>query len=220
MKRFLLACVSLVALAGAAAAADLPPPGQPYYKAPPPYLPAYTWSGFYLGVNGGGGFGRSTWDTTGSFDISGGLVGGTIGYNYQIGPAVLGIEGDIDWSDIRGTNTAACLGGCQTSDSWLSTVRGRLGYAAGRFMPFVTGGAAFGDIRASTPGLPGATQVNAGWTVGAGLEFAAIGNWTVKAEYLFVDLGKFNCGFGCSALPIDNVSYTTNLVRAGVNYRF
>jgi len=220
MKRFLLACVSLVALAGAAAAADLPPPGQPYYKAPPAYLPPYTWSGFYLGVNGGGGFGRSTWDTIGGFDISGGLVGGTVGYNYQIGPAVLGIEGDIDWSDIRGTNTAGCLGGCQTSDTWLSTVRGRLGYAAGRFMPFITGGGAFGDIRASAPALPGGSAVNAGWTIGAGLEFAAIGNWTVKAEYLYVDLGKFNCGLGCSALTIDNVSYKTNLVRAGINYRF
>ena len=83
-------------------------------------------------------------------------------------------------------------------------MRGRLGYAAGRFMPFVTGGAAFGDIRASTPGLGGGNTTNAGWTVGAGIEFALVGNWTAKAEYL--------CGVGCGA-PVDNVSFTANIAR-------
>ncbi len=80
MKRLFLAFVSLAALSSAAAAADLPRPAapQPYYKAPA-YVPAYSWTGFYIGVNGGGGFGRSDWDSTGSFDISGGLVGGTLG---------------------------------------------------------------------------------------------------------------------------------------------
>lgn len=218
MKRLFLACVGLVALAGAAAAADLPPAPAPYYKAPPVYVPAYSWTGFYLGINGGGAFGRSSWDSTGSFSMTGGLVGGTVGYNYQIGQAVIGFEGDVDWADISGTTT-----GAKTSDSWLSTARGRLGYAAGRFMPFVTGGAAFGNIQASGPGLLGANTTNVGWTVGGGLEFALAGNWTVKAEYLYVDLGKFNCGINCD-LPggpaVNNVSFTTNLVRAGVNYRF
>lgn len=219
MKRLLLAAAGLIALVGTAAGADLPP-GPNYYKAPPFLPPPYTWSGFYLGINGGGGLGRSSWDTAGGFDISGGLVGGTIGYNYQIGEAVLGVEGDIDWSGIRGsTTTAGCPAGCTTSDSWLSTVRGRLGYAAGRFMPFVTAGGAFGNINASTPGLAGNSATNAGWTVGAGLEFAIAGNWTAKAEYLYVDLGRFNCGVGCGA-PTDNVSFNTNLIRGGINYRF
>ena len=160
------------------------------------------------------------WDSTGSFNTSGGLVGGTVGYNYQFGQGVVGVEGDIDWADINGTTNSACPLGCKTSDHWLSTVRGRLGYAADRFMPFVTGGAAFGDIRASTPGFAGANTTNAGWTVGAGLEFAIAGNWTAKAEYLYVDLGKFNCGIACGAFVTDNVSFTTNIVRAGVNYRF
>lgn len=100
-------------------------------------------------------------------------------------------------------------------------MRGRLGYAADRFMPFVTAGGAFGDIRATpaAPGLAGGSETNAGWTVGAGLEFAVAGNFTLKAEYLYVDLGKFNCGAGCGAAT-DNVSFTTNIVRAGLNYRF
>jgi outer membrane immunogenic protein len=221
MKRVFFALVGLAALTGTAAAADLPPrpAPAPYYKAPVA-LPVYNWTGFYIGINGGGGFGRSQWDSTSGFNTSGGLVGGTVGYNYQFGQGVVGLEGDIDWADINGTTNTACPFGCKTSDHWLSTVRGRLGYAADRFMPFVTGGAAFGDIRASTPGFAGANNTNAGWTVGAGLEFAIAGNWTAKAEYLYVNLGKFNCGISCGALVTDNVSFTTNLVRAGVNYRF
>ncbi len=221
MKRVFLALVGLAALTGTAAAADLPPrtAPAPYYKAPAE-VPVYNWTGFYIGINGGGGFGRSQWDSTGSFNTSGGLVGGTVGYNYQFGQAVVGVEGDIDWADINGTTNTACPFGCKTTDNWLSTVRGRLGYAADRFMPFVTAGAAFGDIRASTPGFAGASNTEAGWTVGAGLEFAIAGNWTAKAEYLYVDLGKFNCGISCGALATDNVSFTTNIVRAGVNYRF
>jgi outer membrane immunogenic protein len=221
MKRVFFALVGLAALTGTAAAADLPPrpAPAPYYKAPVA-VPVYNWTGFYIGINGGGGFGRSQWDSTSGFNTSGGLVGGTVGYNYQFGKGVVGLEGDIDWADINGTTNTACPFGCKTSDHWLSTVRGRLGYAADRFMPFVTGGAAFGDIRASTPGFAGANNTNAGWTVGAGLEFAIAGNWTAKAEYLYVNLGKFNCGISCGAMVTDNVSFTTNLVRAGVNYRF
>jgi len=222
MKRLFLACVGVSVLAGAAAAADLPPAAAPYYKAPA-YAPAYNWSGFYIGVNGGGGLGRSSWDSTGSFDLSGGLVGGTVGYNYQAGQAVFGAEGDIDWTDLRGSTTAAtCPISCQTSNSWLSTVRGRLGYAADRFMPYVTGGAAFGNINASSPPFGGANTTNAGWTVGGGIEFAIAGHWTAKAEYLFVDLGRFNCGAGCLGAGgvTDNVSFTSNILRGGINYRF
>jgi len=219
MKRLLFAGIGLVALAGAAAAADLPP-GPGYYKAPAYLPPAFSWSGLYVGVNGGGAFGSSAWDTTSSFSTTGGVVGGTIGYNYQIGPAVLGAEGDIDWANIKGTTTTgSCAAGCTTSDSWLSTVRARVGYGAGRFMPYLTGGGAFGNINASTPAGSGGSATNAGWTVGAGLEFAIAGHWSAKAEYLYVDLGKFNCGAGCGA-AVDNVSFTTSLIRGGVNFRF
>jgi outer membrane immunogenic protein len=220
MKRLCLAIVSLAALTGAAAAADLPARAPaPYY--PPAFAPpVYNWTGFYIGVNGGGGFGNSTWDRTGSFNLSGGLVGGTVGYNYQFGQAVVGVEGDIDWTNLKGSTSTFCAPGCQTSNTWLSTVRGRFGYAAGRFMPYVTGGAAFGNIRATTPGFAGASNTDAGWTVGGGIEAALAGNWTAKAEYLYVSLGSFNCGVACGVTAVDNVSLRANILRAGVNYRF
>ncbi len=222
MKRVLLACVGVLALDGAASAADLPVAPAPYYKAPV-YAPAYNWSGFYLGINGGGGWGRSTWTTTGSFDTSGGLVGGTIGYNYQINQVVLGVEGDIDWANISGSTSTGCTSvtgtGCTTGDNWLSTVRGRLGYGADRFMPYITGGAAFGDIKASGPGLTGTDTTNAGWTLGGGIEFAIAGHWTAKAEYLYVDLGSVSCGLACGA-AVQNVNWRANIGRLGLNYRF
>ncbi len=222
MKRLCLAFTGLVALTGAAATADLPRPApQPYYPKAPVFAPQYSWTGFYLGVNGGGAFGGSSWTSSGSRDVSGGLVGSTLGYNYQVGQAVFGIEGDIDWADIDGSTTTGCPAGCKTSNSWLSTVRGRLGYAADRFMPYVTGGAAFGNIVASTPGFAAAGADKTGWTIGGGIEAAIAGHWTAKVEYLYVDLGSFNCGLNCSAgLATDNVSFHANVLRAGLNYRF
>jgi outer membrane immunogenic protein len=220
MKRLWLASIGVIALTGTAVAADLARPApQPYYKAPV-MVPAYSWTGFYAGVNGGGEWGSSSWSPTGNFNTSGGLIGGTLGYNYQMGQAVFGVEGDVDWSGTSGSTTNACPPGCKTSTTWLSTVRGRLGYAADRFLPYVTGGAAFGNIKASVPGFAGASQTNAGWTVGGGIEMSLVGNWTAKAEYLYVNLGNFNCGLSCGLTPTNNVSYTTNIVRAGLNYRF
>ena len=220
MKRMFFVLASLAALTGSAAAADLARPAPHQYFKAPVAPPIFSWTGGYIGINGGGAFGRSAFDTTGGFNTSGGLVGGTLGYNYQISQAVFGVEGDIDYANISGTTNNGCRLGCKTSDNWLATVRGRLGYAVDRVLPFVTGGAAFGDIKASTPGFFGADQTNAGWTAGGGIEFAFAQNWTAKAEYLYVDLGKFNCGVSCGLVATNNVSFTTNLVRAGVNYHF
>jgi len=222
MKRLLLASLSLMAIAAAsqAVAADLP--RQMPVKAPAYVAPYYNWTGFYLGVNGGYGFGNSNWSGagTGTFNASGGLIGGTAGYNWQFGQAVVGLEGDGDWSGISGsTNNALCPGGCQTSNNWLATARGRLGYAADRWLPYVTGGAAFGDIKAAIPGFAGVDTTKAGWTVGAGVEFAINGPWTAKLEYLYVDLGNDNCG-SCGVSSPDNVSLKSNIVRGGINYRF
>ena len=223
IKTIAAACFAVAALvvAQSATAADLSV--APLYKAPPPAMaPAYNWSGFYLGINGGGGWGHSNWDTSSDrIGLSGGLVGGTAGYNWQIGNAVLGLEGDIDWANLKGTNTSTlCPLGCSTSDTWLSTVRGRAGYAFGGVLPYLTGGLAVGDIRAATPGFAGASNTSAGWTAGGGIEVGLTGNWSAKAEYLYVDLGRFNCGVSCNGLPTDNVSMHDNVVRAGVNYRF
>ena len=222
MKKLLAGCLAVGALVTAqcAAAADLSL--APLYKAPPAAPPQiYDWTGFYLGANGGGGWGNSSWSANGTgMNLSGAQAGGTIGYNKQLGKVVFGIEGDIDWSGFDGNSTSAgCPGGCSTSDTWLSTVRGRIGYSFDRVMPYVTGGLAVGDIRAATPGFGGGDATNAGWTLGAGLEVALPGNWTAKAEYLRVDLGSFNCT-GCSALPSDNVALQENVFRAGVNYHF
>ena len=223
IKTIAAGCFAIGALMSAqcAVAADLSV--APLYKAPPPAVaPAYNWSGFYLGINGGGGWGHSNWDTSSDrIGLSGGLVGGTAGYNWQIGSAVLGLEGDIDWANLKGTSSSTlCPAGCSTSDTWLSTVRGRAGYAFGGVLPYLTGGLAVGDIRAATPGFAGASNTSAGWTAGGGIEFGLTGNWSAKAEYLYVDLGKFNCGTACNGLPTDNVSMHDNVVRAGVNYRF
>ena len=223
IKTIAAGCFAVAALvvAQSATAADLSV--APLYKAPPPAMaPAYNWSGFYLGINGGGGWGHSNWDTSSDrIGLSGGLVGGTAGYNWQLGNAVLGIEGDIDWANLKGTNSSTlCPAGCSTSDTWLSTVRGRAGYAFGGVLPYLTGGLALGDIRAATPGFAGASNTSAGWTAGGGIEFGLTGNWSAKAEYLYVDLGRFNCGASCNGLPTDNVSMHDNVVRAGVNYRF
>lgn len=210
---------SLLLSATSAFAADLSL--APLYKAPPAPAPAYNWSGFYAGLNGGGGWGNSWWSANSTgFPLAGGVAGGTAGYNWQTGNIVFGVEGDLDWSGFNGSaTTPGCPAGCSTSDSWLSTVRGRVGYSFGRIMPYITGGLAVGDIRAATPGFAGGTAVNPGWTVGGGIEFALPGNWTARAEYLHVGLGHFDCT-ACSALPPDNVSLQANVVRAGVDYHF
>jgi outer membrane immunogenic protein len=223
MKRVLLATAGALVLAGAissAGAADLGRRQTMVTKAPPPVV-IYNWTGFYAGISGGWGFGDSRWDSTASsFDVSGGLVGGTLGYNWQFGQGVFGIEADLSWSDIKGSTTTLCPLGCETKNTWLGTARARLGYAADRFMPYVTGGAAFGEVEARTPGFPGASDTRVGWTAGGGLEFALAGNWTAKAEYLYVDLGKFDCGTNCGGLPPDNVSFDSHIIRGGLNYRF
>jgi outer membrane immunogenic protein len=225
MKRILLGGLALALAAGTSAnAADLPR-AQPVVKAPVVVpLTVYDWTGFYIGVNGGGGWGQSSFDgvtgTGGKFDTSGWVAGGTAGYNLQYGRAVFGVEGDVDWSNINGS--APCVGGlaaCQVKNDWLATARGRFGFAFDRFLPFVTGGLAIGDLNANAPGVGSGSNTNTGWTVGGGLEVALGQNWTAKAEYLHVDLGSFNCGSACTGTPA-NVDFTTNLVRGGVNYKF
>jgi outer membrane immunogenic protein len=216
---FALAVAALIAAPFAAQAADLPTS----YKAPQYVAPAYSsWTGVYVGINGGYGFGKSNWDVPAGTSISpkGPVVGATLGYNFQTGTWVWGIEGDLDYAALKGS--ATCGGGsCETKDSWLGTVRGRLGYAGwNNWLPYITGGLAMGDIKASSTatGLT-ASKTRLGWTLGLGVEYAMMTNWSVKLEYLYADLGKFDCGAACGATP-DNVTFKANLVRAGVNYRF
>jgi outer membrane immunogenic protein len=167
---------------------------------------------------------NSIFPTTGTYEVSGALLGATLGYNHQVGSWVLGIEGDIDWSSIGGQVTGPVMGIPATFETqlpWLNTFRGRVGYAFGSFLPYITGGGAFGGVRATDaitiPGsgnvLGGLSDVRLGWTAGAGLEYALTQNLSVKAEYLYVDLGS-------DILVLDDVKFSAHLLRGGVNWRF
>jgi len=220
MTAALLAATALPTIA-----ADLPPRNQIPMKAPPVAPVTFSWTGFYVGVNAGGDFGISSFNfprtPTGNFKTSGFLGGGTGGYNYQVGSWVFGVEGDIDGGTAKGS--IRCLGGgvlCQTRNDWLGTARGRVGYAIDRFLPYLTGGLAVGDIKASDPPFAGVTKTKAGWTVGGGVEVAVIGNVSAKVEYLHVDLGNVDCGMACGGGAPTPVKFQEEVVRGGVNYRF
>ena len=228
MQRFTLtlgAGLLAVAMASPSFAADLP---RPVYKAPAaPYIAPFSWSGFYVGINGGYGWGKSDWSsavTTGSTKPKGGLVGVTLGYNLQTGNWVWGVDGDFDASWMKGsdnTGTGVCTGadGCQTENSWFGTVRGRIGYAWNRWMPYITGGGAFSDIK-MTPNMGASeTDTRFGWTAGVGMEWAFTGAWSTKIEYLYADLGTATCAAATCGIDTD-VDFKTNLVRVGVTYRF
>jgi outer membrane immunogenic protein len=227
MKRILRASVAVGALAGfigSAIAADLPRQA-PMYKAPAYMAPVFNWTGAYIGINGGGGWGKSNWNGAGSdFDVSGGMIGATVGYNWQFGTWVIGGEADIDWSNIKGSSNAAgcAAAACETKNEFLSTIRGRVGYSFDRFMPYVTGGIAIGNIKASSPGFATVDDTKVGWTIGTGVEFAFAPQWTAKVEYLYVDLGEITCGAGtaCAFVGGNKADFYANIVRGGVNYRF
>ena len=223
MKRLItMACVGILAAAVATPsfAADLP---RPAYKAAPAiYVAPFSWSGFYVGINAGYGWGKSSWSagglTTGDFNLNGGVIGATLGYNLQTGSWVWGLEGDLDASYIKGSDCSPLT--CETRNRWLGTARGRIGYAWDRWLPFFTGGLAFGDIK-MTPPVTGLTETKTktGYTLGVGVEYAFTGPWSVKAEYLYVDLGKATCSAATCLAPVD-VSFKSNLFRVGANYRF
>jgi outer membrane immunogenic protein len=224
MKRILFVAAFVLA-AGPALAADLPVPGASPPYAPP--VPFYNWTGLYIGVNGGGAFGSSNWTDpamapTGNFSANGFLIGGTFGANYQVGSWVFGVEGDADWANLDGTtfNTSCANVGCETSSDLLATLRGRVGYAWNRLLVYGTAGAAFGDIQAAAGALPFISSTQAGWTAGAGLEYAITPSSSAKVEYLFEDLGNSPCGPGNCGGTTTAVSLNENVVRGGFNYKF
>jgi outer membrane immunogenic protein len=252
MKAALLAGVAFGVLAlgtlaaSPAAAIDMAPP-PPVYPAYPAYraepIVVYGWSGLYLGIEGGGGVGSATQTdaspfTSGPYTVSGGLVGGTIGYNWQFDRWVYGLEGDWSGAWISGTTPGTdpisgnCNGlppQCQANLESLGTIRGRIGFAFERFLPYATFGFAIGTLHGSegdvlaNGGAGSGTTTVGGFTVGAGVEVKFTPNWSGKVEYLHVDLGNhaiFNEFFpGNQVLP-ESISFTTEIVRAGVNYRF
>jgi len=229
IQRILAAALFSATATGVALASDLPPPAAPPpARAPAVYMPAppvYNWSGFYLGINGGWGFGHSGWSvpgfTTGNFNINGGLVGGTIGANWQFDSWVFGLEGDFDGSWIKGSSStcvATLVVACTTENKWLATIRPRFGYAADRALFYLTGGVAFGDVLVNTTANWQSAD-KTGWTAGAGIEGAFTDHWTARFEYLFVDLQ--NSSFSpAPAVPPISTKFNANLVRLGVDYKF
>jgi outer membrane immunogenic protein len=216
----------LLALAGlatavvnsAASAADLPRKAVPY--APAYYAPV--WSGFYVGVNAG--YGWANFDNNfGSDKMKGFVGGGQLGYNWQLGSFVLGVEGDMQYSAQKRTETAVIGGTTFTGEEkvpWFGTARGRLGYAFDTVMIYGTGGAAWSNFKASVSalGLTASTDTTKmGWTAGGGVEWMFLPRWSVKAEYLYIDSGT-------TSLTVAGVTGSgklkDNVARLGVNYHF
>lgn len=143
---------------------------------------------------------------------------------HQTSTWVWGLEGDFDASWIKGsgnTGGGICGGanGCETSNTWLGTARGRIGYAWDRWLPFITGGAAFGNVKMTPNSGTGESQTKVGWVLGGGVEYAFMGAWSAKLEYLYVDLGTATCSTATCGIDTE-VKFNTSVVRAGVNYRF
>ena len=226
MNRIFISAVFTLVGAANALAADLPqaPPPQAPVAYIPVVAPVYNWGGIYVGINGGYGFGKSEWTggglSTGDFNTSGFVVGGTLGFNYQVDAFVFGAETDIDYTGIQGKSGACTvlLATCQTSNDWLGTTRGRLGYAADRVLFYGTAGAAYGNVQATVNGVSN-SNTEFGWTAGAGIEAAFTDNWTARLEYLYVDLSKASCGSACGGAPV-SVSFADNIVRAGIDFKF
>jgi len=196
-----------LAVAGTASAhaADLSYGSRAPYTVNQP-LNAYSWAGPYLGGNLGYEWGRVQNSPT----KPSGIVGGaTAGYNWQNGPWVFGVEGDLEVSGADDT-----FAPWKFSNPWFGTARGRAGYAFSNVLVYGTAGLAFGELRAETFGVS-ESHTTAGWTAGFGAEVGFAPNWSAKIEYLYVDLSD-------SPFAITGVSngFRSNVVRAGVNYHF
>jgi len=209
-----------VALAGAASAADLPSRKGPV-DAPMYVPPAFTWTGFYIGANAGYGWGSVRESAPiGFHDTDGFIGGGQIGYNYQVGQVVFGVEADFQGADLS-SRVDNVFGDYATTElNWFGTVRGRIGFAIDRFLPYVTAGFAYGNVNTSFqfPRLGasfGKDNTQFGYAVGAGVEYAFTNNFTAKLEYMYVDLDRASIpGLGVK------VGTDVSIVRAGLNYKF
>jgi len=196
-------------------AADLGP-YQPYNPPAAPvvqYEEPAIWEGAYIGVNGGYG-----WSNSNFTEPEGGFGGGQLGYNWQRGRFVFGVEGDFQGGDIGGTAFDQ-FGDVADSDvNWFSTVRGRLGFANGPLLVYGTGGVAFADIDNTIHFSDGSVAKDSGtqtgYAVGGGLEWAFAPNWSAKAEYLYVGMGDTTLSSG------DRVNNDFQTVRVGLNYKF
>jgi outer membrane immunogenic protein len=254
MKKLLLGTMALIGLlsAGVAQAADMPVKAAPV-AAPPPF----SWSGFYIGAHVGAGWGtvessitsveidrvKMIMDGTDTFSIpftshtiNGFLGGGQIGWNWQSGWFVFGIEGQFSGSDIDGSTPCATfvvnLARCSANVNWVATAAARFGVAIDRAMIYVKGGGAWADTEYSAAGIGGsftttASDTRSGWMVGAGVEYAFAPNWSAKIEYNFMDFGSDNLAFpildrrGNQFATVNaDIDQKLHLIKFGLNYRF
>lgn len=250
MKRFLTGTVGVIAMATSASAADLGT--RPYTKAPAPIMAVamHDWSGFYVGINGGGGWSQKCWEMNrfftvainpaineGCHDATGGTVGGQIGYRWQASSWVFGVEAQGNWADFKGSNIS--LDGLGPSFTNRSTVdalglfTGQVGYAWNSMLLYVKGGAAVtrdkyeGIINATGLSLDRATETRWGGVVGVGGEYAFSPNWSVAIEYAHLFMGSRDNQFyrtsgpgAGSILRTDRISQDVDMVTARLNYRF
>jgi outer membrane immunogenic protein len=260
MKRTLIAGVAFASLFAVtnASAADLPA-----YSKAPAVAAVYDWTGYYLGTNVGYSLGTASTNgtrtstvaptslpLTDSSTIKGIIGGGQLGYNWQRGSWVYGLEGDIQFSNENATGNVCTAVGCPAGSfmftrdyklDWFGTARGRIGYLpAERILLYATGGLAYGSFSGSSLfGVQGAnavdfgswSKVQAGWTVGVGAEAALGNNWSFKVEYLYMDLGNVGGSSATVVVPagaapgsttsyVFNTKFTDNIVRVGLNYKF
>ena len=217
--------------AGAADAADI---ARPVYKAVP-VVPAYNWTGFYVGGNIGYGFGDANATAFGlgaSSQIEGLFAGGQLGYNWQSAgsPWVFGIEVDSQWADVKtaGSGTSAFSRFAISSLDYFGTARARVGYAWDRVMVYGTGGLAWGTNEITFPlaGAPfaaGLSQSNThiGLTLGAGVEVGTFENWSVKVEYLYLKLDNENYFANTTRAGLGfDADLNVHTIKVGLNYRF
>jgi outer membrane immunogenic protein len=219
IKTGALAAALLVAPYAAVEAADMK---MPVYKGVPRSVVSYyNWTGLYAGFNVGYGTGTSEWDGIAlSLKPKGMTYGVTAGYNWQAGSWVVGVEGDYNFATMKNSMPCAAVFSCESENTWFATFRGRVGYAFDRFMPYVTGGGAYGNMKASINTVPPLSTNDAkfGYAFGAGLEYAFLGNWTGKVEYLYLNLGSNDTGF---TVPLVNsVNFDASIIRVGLNYKF
>jgi outer membrane immunogenic protein len=235
MKRTLLTAVSLgvLGLLSPALGADLP-----YAKAPVVATPVYDWSGYYVGVFGGGGLGNHNYNNANGFagfanftvnyDSTGAIGGGEVGYNWQSGNYLVGVEADAFWSGIKGNDASQQLGVIDQSNlRWGGTLRARGGITVDRLLLFFTGGWAFGDIlhTSTAAGFP-VDQFNnhqSGLTAGGGIAYALTNNVIGKIEYRYYDLGRYN-RTGNPLTPNGQLPYTVDntysVVTLGIDFKF
>jgi outer membrane immunogenic protein len=240
MKKVLLVTASLIALSAAAPAVAADLAARPYTKAPAMIAAVYDWSGFYIGANGGWGSSHNSWNSVlpfvvgseGSHDATGGTVGGQVGYRWQAGTFVFGVEAQGNWADFKGSNASTLFGANfvnRSKTDAFGLFTGQVGYAANNFLLYVKGGAAVTSNKYTVVNAAGAfvgstsSDTNWGGTIGVGAEYAFAPNWSVGVEYdhLFIQDKTYDFTNAAGVLVgRDRIRQDVDLVTARLNYKF